>query len=209
MNKSIRVHKHDLPNLDNYQGKAVAIDTEAMGLQVNRDRLCVIQLSAGDGSVDIVQISQTQHKAPNLLSLLSNDNIEKIFHYARFDMAAIANHLGVMPKNIFCTKIASRLCRTYSSRHGLKDLCSELLGIQISKQQQCSDWGAETLSTAQLNYAASDVLYLHKIRDELKAKLQRESRFELAKQCFEFLPVRVRLDLMGWAEQDIFSHSLS
>lgn len=204
---SIRVHKNDLPNLANYQGKAVAVDTETMGLQFGRDRLCVVQLSCGDGMVDIVQIEQGQNIAPNLIELMKNDKIEKIFHYARFDLGAIANHFGVMPKNNFCTKIASRLSRTYTSRHGLKDICNELLGVQISKQQQCSDWGSEKLSQAQLSYAAGDVLYLHKLRNELVNKLKRENRMELAQKCFDFLPIRVELDLKGWAEQDIFSHN--
>lgn len=205
--KAIRVYKNDLPDLSNYQGNSIAIDTETMGLQFNRDRLCVVQISPGDGTVDIVQICQNFISAPNLMQLFQNDDIEKIFHYARFDLGAIAKYFGTMPKNIFCTKIASRLCRTYTSRHGLKDLCNELLGIQISKQQQCSDWGSEKLSQAQLNYAAGDVLYLHKLRDELKIKLKRENRDILAQQCFDFLPTRVDLDLAGWADQDIFSHN--
>lgn len=205
----IRVHKHDLPDLSNYQGESVAIDTETMGLQFERDRLCVVQLSNGDGTVDIVQIMPNNTSAPNLVKLLQDEKIEKIFHYARFDLGALANHFGVMPQNNFCTKIASRLCRTYTSRHGLKDICNELLGVQISKQQQCSDWGSEKLSQAQLNYAASDVLYLHKLRNELLNKLTRENRLDLAKKCFEFLPSRVTLDLEGWSEQDIFSHSIA
>ncbi|MDN5248592.1 MAG: ribonuclease H-like domain-containing protein [Alphaproteobacteria bacterium] len=203
----IRLHKGDLPSLELYDVNAVAIDTETMGLSFQRDRLCLIQLSPGDGSVDIVQIAKDAHDAPNLLQLLRNNNIVKIFHYARFDLGAIANHFEIMPQNSFCTKIASKLCRTYSSRHGLKELCSELLNVQISKQQQSSDWGSQHLSQAQLDYAASDVLYLHQLRDILTAKLQREDRFRLAKACFEFLPMRVLLDLEGWAEQDIFAHA--
>lgn len=203
----IRLHKGDLPNLDAYDVGAVAIDTETMGLSFQRDRLCLVQISPGDGSADIVQIARDPKEAPNLTKLLSDNNIVKIFHYARFDLGAIANHFEIMPQNNFCTKIASKLSRTYSPRHGLKELCHELLNIQISKQQQSSDWGKQHLSQAQLDYAASDVLYLHQLRDVLTAQLQREDRFRLAKACFDFLPMRVLLDLEGWAEQDIFAHS--
>lgn len=206
--KNIRVHKGDLPDLSNYNVDAIAVDTETMGLHFGRDRLCVVQLSPGNGTVDIVQVAPDDVPAPNLISLFENSDIVKIFHYARFDLGAIANHFGVMPDNVFCTKIASRLARTYTSRHGLKDLCSELLGVQLSKQQQCSDWGSDTLSSAQLEYAAGDVLYLHKLKEALTEKLKREARYDLAEQCFEFLPTRVILDLAGWEEQDIFSHSL-
>ena len=202
-----RLHRGDLPDLSRY-GKEVAIDTETMGLDPRRDRLCVVQLSPGDGSADVVQIAPGQKKAPNIEKLLADPAIVKIFHYARFDVAVMANAFGVMAGPIYCTKIASRLARTYTDKHGLKDLTREVLGVDLSKQQQSSDWGAETLSEAQVAYAASDVLHLHALREKLDAMLAREGRTELAAACFNFLPHRAKLDLAGWAEQDIFSHSL-
>ncbi|MGE3150712.1 ribonuclease D [Pseudorhodoplanes sp.] len=201
-----RLHCGDLPDLSRYKG-AVAIDTETMGLEPHRDRLCVVQLSPGDNSADIVQIPRGGAAAPNLKKLLGDPGIVKIFHFARFDLAALYHAFGVMPEPVFCTKIASRLSRTYTDRHGLKDIVREILGIELSKQQQSSDWGAETLSEAQLSYAASDVLYLHQLKDRLEAMLAREGRAEMAQACFRFLPVRARLDLAGWAEEDIFAHS--
>jgi len=204
---TIRLHRGDLPDLSAYKG-AVAIDTETMGLDPNRDRLCVVQLSPGDGSADVVQIAAGQTRAPNLERLLADTSIVKLFHYARFDLAALAKAFGVMPQPVYCTKIASRLARTYTDKHGLKDLAREVLGVDLSKQQQSSDWGAETLTDAQVAYAASDVLHLHALRDRLDAMLAREGRADLAAACFRFLPERARLDLAGWAEQDIFSHSM-
>ena len=203
---TIRLHRGDLPSLNAYKG-AVAIDTETMGLDPHRDRLCVVQLSPGDGSADVVQIAAGQKKAPNIEKLLADPSIVKIFHYARFDVAVMANAFGVMAGPVYCTKIASRLARTYTDKHGLKDLTREVLGVDLSKQQQSSDWGADTLSEAQVAYAASDVLHLHALREKLDAMLAREGRSELAAACFGFLPYRTKLDLSGWAEQDIFSHS--
>jgi ribonuclease D len=204
---SIRFHKNDLPDLANYQVDAVAIDTETLGLKPHRDRLCLVQISPGDGTADIIQIDAGQKKAPNLVRLLKDRSITKIFHYGRFDMAVLAHTFGVMPQPVFCTKIASRLTRTYTDRHGLKDLCNELLEVTISKQQQSSDWAAEVLTPAQLEYAASDVLYLHRLRNVLETRLKRDGREKEAEACFRFLPTRARLDLMGWDEQDIFAHS--
>jgi ribonuclease D len=204
---TIRLHRGDLPDLTAYRG-AVAIDTEAMGLDVHRDRLCVVQLSPGDGSADVVQIPAGATDAPNLKRLLADPSIVKIFHFARFDLGLLSKTFGVMPEPVYCTKIASRLARTYTDRHGLKDLSRELLGIDMSKQQQTSDWGAVELTEAQVAYAASDVLHLHALRDKLDAMLAREGRTELAAACFRFLPHRVRLDLAGWAAEDIFSHSV-
>ncbi|WP_321335124.1 ribonuclease D [Breoghania sp.] len=205
---TIRLHKGDLPSLDAYPaGGAVAIDTETMGLNPHRDRLCVVQLSPGDGTVDVVQIAQNQTEAPNLAALLTDPARVKIFHFARFDIAALQNGLGIATTPIFCTKIASRLVRTYTDRHGLKDLTRELIGVELSKVQQSSDWGADTLSEAQLTYAASDVLYLHALRDELVVRLEREGRYEIAQACYDFLPTRARLDLDGWPDTDIFAHS--
>ncbi len=185
----------------------MAIDTETLGLNPHRDRLCVVQLSPGDGSADVVQIRAGQTEAPNLKRLLADPAILKIFHYARFDIAVLSNAFGVMPAPIYCTKIASRLTRTYTDRHGLKDLVRELLGVDLSKQQQSSDWGAETLSEPQVAYAASDVLHLHALKEKLDALLAREGRTDLAEACFRFLPDRARLDLLGWPEEDIFAHS--
>jgi len=207
---TVRLHRGDLPDLSRYTG-SVAIDTETMGLHPHRDRLCVVQLSNGDGSADVVQIPRDHGKAasdaPNLKSLLANPKVTKIFHFARFDIAALCNAFGVMPQPVYCTKIASRLSRTYTDRHGLKDLVREVLNIDLSKQQQSSDWGAQSLSEAQLAYAASDVLHLHALRERLDAMLAREGRLELAQACFEFLPTRARLDLQGWDAEDIFAHS--
>ena len=207
MTADIRFHKNDLPDLSRYNVGAVAIDTETLGLNPHRDRLCVVQISPGDGSADVIQIAPGQKKAPNLVSLLRNRAITKLFNYGRFDIAVLYNAFGVMAEPVFCTKIASRLVRTYTDRHGLKDLCNELLGIGLSKAQQSSDWAAETLSPEQLDYAASDVLYLHRLREVLAARLAREKRTKEADACFRFLPTRAKLDLMGWAEEDIFAHS--
>jgi ribonuclease D len=203
---TIRLHRGDLPDLSRYKD-SVAIDTETMGLNPHRDRLCVVQMSNGDGSADVVQVPMASADAPNLKALLANPNILKIFHFARFDLAALYNAYGVMPAPVYCTKIASRLTRTYTDRHGLKDLVREVLNIELSKQQQSSDWGAPSLSEAQLAYAASDVLHLHALREKLDAMLAREGRTDLAKACFEFLPTRARLDLGGWEAEDIFAHS--
>jgi len=203
---TIRLHRGDLPDLSAYKG-AVAIDTETMGLDPHRDRLCVVQLSPGDGSADVVQIAAGQAKAPNIERLLVDQNKVKIFHFARFDVGMLARTFGVIAGPVYCTKIASRLARTYTDKHGLKDIVRELLGIDLSKQQQLSDWGADELSDAQVAYAATDVLHLHALKDKLDAILAREGRGDLAMACFRFLPERVRLDMAGWAEQDIFSHS--
>lgn len=204
---TVRFNRNDLPDLRHYAVEAVAIDTETLGLQPHRDRLCVVQLSPGDGTADVVQIAPGQRQAPNLVRLLADPNVTKLFHYGRFDLAVLFNAFGVMAEPLFCTKIASRLVRTYTDRHGLKDLCAELLDIQLSKQQQSSDWGAEQLTQAQLEYAASDVLYLHQLWHKLAARLVRDGREMEAAGCFRFLPVRAKLDLMGWGEEDIFSHS--
>jgi ribonuclease D len=204
---TIRLHRGDLPDLARYGGPSVAVDTEAMGLDSRRDRLCVVQLSPGDGSADIVQMPPKGADAPNLKRLLGDNKVLKIFHFARFDLGMICNALDIMPQPIYCTRTASRLARTYTDKHGLKDLARELLGVDMSKQQQLSDWGAETLSDAQLAYAASDVLHLHALREKLDAMLAREGRTELAVACFKFLPDRARLDLAGWAGEDIFAHS--
>jgi ribonuclease D len=204
---TIRLHRGDLPDLSRYRGGAVAIDTETMGLDPHRDRLCVVQLSPGDGSADVVQIPPGDVGAPNLTKLLVDGGILKIFHFARFDLGILQQALGVMPAPVYCTKIASRLARTYTDKHGLKDLVREVLGVDLSKQQQSSDWGADALTDAQVAYAASDVLHLHALREKLDAMLARENRTELAAACFRFLPDRVRLDLAGWSAEDIFAHS--
>ncbi|ARE83740.1 exonuclease, putative [Roseovarius sp. TM1035] len=199
------LYQNDLPDgLD--LGPVVAIDCETMGLHPHRDRLCVVQLSGGDGHAHLVQVSKGQTTAPNLARLLENPDVLKLFHFGRFDIAAMQNAFGALAAPVYCTKIASKLIRTYTDRHGLKYLLQELLNIDISKQQQSSDWGADSLSAAQLDYAASDVLYLHRLRDELNARLIREGRMELAQACFDFLPQRALLDLAGWPEIDIFAH---
>ena len=199
------LHKKDLPDgLD--LGPVVAIDCETMGLNPHRDRLCVVQLSGGDGDAHMVQIGKGQREAPNLQRLLADPDVLKLFHFGRFDIAALHKAFGTLAAPVYCTKIASKLVRTYTDRHGLKALLQELLGIDISKQQQSSDWGADALSDAQLEYAASDVLYLHALREKLDEMLAREGRTELAQACFDFLPTRALLDLEGWADQDIFSH---
>ena len=199
------LHKGDLPDgLD--LGPLVAIDCETMGLNFNRDRLCLVQLSSGNGVAHMVQIEVEQNSAPNLCKLLSNEETLKIFHFGRFDIAALLNAFGVMTRPVYCTKVASKLVRTYTDRHGLKNLLQELLDTDISKQQQSSYWGADALTDAQLEYAASDVLYLHKLKDELDLRLKREGRLDLAKSCFDFLPTRAKLDLFGWPETDIFAH---
>jgi ribonuclease D len=205
---TIRLHRGDLPDVSRYRG-AVAIDTETMGLNLGRDRLCLVQLSPGDGSADVVQIpAQPQSgSAPNLVRLLADRSLLKIFHFARFDLATLYNGLGVMAEPVYCTKIASRLARTYTDKHGLKDLVREVLGHDLSKQQQLSDWGASELTDAQISYAASDVIYLHALKERLDAMLMREGREKLAAACFRFLPERVRLDLAGFADEDIFAHS--
>jgi ribonuclease D len=201
----IRFHRNDLPVAASF-GEAAAIDTETLGLNFGRDRLCLVQISAGDGSADIVQIAAGQTRAPNLERLLANPNVVKLFHYGRFDMGILHHAFGVMAGPIYCTKIASKIARTYTDRHGLKDLARELLGVEISKQQQSSDWGAEALSEAQLAYAASDVLYLHALREKLDGMLEREGRAEHARAAFAYLPDRVRLDLAGFEAMDVFSH---
>ncbi len=198
-------HKNDLPDgLD--LGPSVAIDCETMGLNPHRDRLCVVQLSGGDGNAHIVQIEQGQKSASNLEALLVNPKVLKLFHFGRFDIAALFHAFGALTQPVYCTKIASKLVRTYTDRHGLKYLLQELLDIDISKQQQSSDWGASTLTDAQLDYAASDVLYLHQLKEKLDMRLEREGRVEMAKSCFDFLPTRAKLDLAGWPETDIFAH---
>jgi ribonuclease D len=204
---TIRYHRGDLPNLDHYNVDAVAIDTETLGLKPHRDRLCVVQLSPGDGSADVMQIPNGKIAAPNLAKLLKNKKITKIFHFGRFDLAVLFHHIGAMPEPVFCTKIASRLTRTYTDRHGLKDICAELLDVNLSKVQQSSDWAADKLTQAQLEYAASDVLYLHRLKAELEKRLTREGRTAMADACFKFLPTRAKLDLCGWEEEDIFAHS--
>jgi ribonuclease D len=202
---AVTLHRGDLP-ADLRFGASVAVDTETMGLNPERDQLCVVQLSAGDGNAHIVQLDRGTYSAPNLRALMGNQDVLKIFHFARFDVAMIQRYLGVVTSPVYCTKIASKLARTYTDRHSLKDLCRELLGVELSKEQQSSDWGAERLSEAQLRYAAADVLHLHALRRHLDAMLAREGREALARSCFDFLPVRAALDLGGWAEQDIFAH---
>lgn len=199
------LYRHDLPDgLD--LGSFVAIDCETMGLNPHRDRLCVVQLSGGDGNAHLVQISQGQQEAPNLCRLLEDPDVLKLFHFGRFDIAVMYHAFGALAAPVYCTKIASKLVRTYTDRHGLKNLLQELLGVDISKQQQSSDWGAVELSTAQQDYAASDVLYLHKLRTALDEMLAREGRMDMAQACFDFLPMRARLDLAGWPETDVFAH---
>jgi ribonuclease D len=200
------LYKNDLPDgLD--LGPIVAIDCETMGLHPHRDRLCVVQMSSGDGHAHLVQVAKGQTEAPNLCAMLTDPNVLKLFHFGRFDIAALQNTFGALTAPVYCTKIASRLVRTYTDRHGLKNLLQELLNEDISKQQQSSDWGADTLTKAQIDYAASDVLHLHKLRDKLDVMLAREGRDELAQACFRFLPTRALLDLEGWPETDIFAHA--
>ncbi|WP_293577481.1 ribonuclease H-like domain-containing protein [Phaeobacter sp.] len=200
------LYQNDLPDgLD--LGPIVAIDCETMGLNPHRDRLCVIQMSGGDGNAHIVQVSIGQTEAPNLCRMLEDPKVLKLFHFGRFDIAAMYNAFGALAAPVYCTKIASRLVRTYTDRHGLKNLTQELLSVDISKQQQMSDWGAAQLTDAQLDYAASDVLYLHRLREALNKRLEREGRSEMAQACFDFLPMRAKLDLAGWPETDIFAHS--
>ena len=203
---TIRLHRGDLPDISRYRG-AVAIDTETMGLDVPRDRLCVVQLSPGDASADVVQIPPRGADAPNLKRLLADKALLKIFHFARFDLAVLSKTFGLMPEPVYCTKIASRLARTYTDKHGLKDLVREVLGQELSKQQQSSDWGAPELSEAQVAYAAADVVHLHALKQRLDVMLAREGREQLAQICFGFLPDRVRLDLAGFTGEDIFAHS--
>ncbi len=202
---TITLHKGDLPDDVAFSG-SVAVDTEAMGLNPHRDPLCVVQLSSGDGNAHLVQLDRKTYKAPNLRKLLTDPEVTKIFHYARFDVAALQNAFGIVTTPLYCTKIASRIARTYTDQHGLKVLCRELLGIDLSKQQQSSDWGAEVLSAAQQSYAAADVLHLHQLKEKLEAMLEREGRRDLAHACFDFLPTRAALDLGGWEEIDIFHH---
>jgi ribonuclease D len=202
---SIHLHQQDLPErLD--LGSVVAVDTEAMGLNPHRDRLCLVQLASAAGECHLVQFERSDYRAPNLRRLLADPEVEKLFHFARYDLAVIRQYLGVVCQPVYCTKIASKLARTYTDRHGLKDLCLELLGIELSKQLQSSDWGASELSEAQLSYAANDVLHLHELRQRLDRMLAREGREGLAAACFAFLPERVKLDLAGWANQDIFAY---
>lgn len=202
---AVTLHKGDLPDGLSF-GSSVAIDSETMGLNPQRDPLCVIQLSAGDGNAHVVQLDRGTYRAPNLRALMADPAVLKIFHYARFDVAMIQRYLGVVTTPIYCTKIASKLVRTYTDRHGLKDLAREILNIDMSKQQQSSDWGASDLSEAQLAYAASDVLHLHQLKAALDTMLAREGRTELANACFAFLPIRAALDLAGWPDEDIFAH---
>ncbi len=201
----IKLHKGDLPaGLD--LGPAIAVDTETLGLNPVRDRLCLVQLSSGDGTAHLVQFARDAYAAPNLTRLLGDPNVEKLFHFARFDLATIKRYLGVMPRPVYCTRTASKIARTYTDKHGLKDLVKELLDIDISKQQQSSDWGSENLSDHQLAYAANDVAHLHRLKSILDVMLVREGRADLARACFDFLPARAELDLAGWPEHDIFAH---
>lgn len=202
---AIKIYKGDLPaGLD--LGSEVAIDTETLGLNPLRDKLCVVQLSSGDGSAHLVQLDRATYDAPRLRALLENRAVLKIFHFARFDVATLKHHLGVVTGPIYCTKIGSKLSRTYTDRHGLKDLVKELLGIELNKQQQSSDWGAHVLSDSQKQYAAQDVLYLHELKSRLDQMLEREGRKSLARSCFDFVPIRAELDLLGWTEDDVFAH---
>ncbi len=202
---SVTLHQFDLPADVTFEG-SVAVDTETLGLNLNRDRLCVVQLSSGDGSAHLVHFPTPDYAAPNLKKVLSDEALTKIFHFARFDLAVIRRDLGVTCRPVYCTKIASRLVRTFTDRHGLRDLCRDLLDVEISKQQQSSDWGAPELTEAQIAYAASDVLYLHRLMEKLETMLEREGRSDLAQACFSFLPARAELDLAGWPEVDIFAH---
>ncbi len=203
---TVELYQGDLPaGLD--LGETVAVDTETLGLNPQRDRLCLVQLSSGDGNAHLVQLPNGNYDAPNLKSLLEDETVTKLFHFGRFDIAMIKRYLDIVCRPVYCTKIASKLSRTYTDRHGLKDLCTELIGVDLSKQQQQSDWGAAELTPEQLEYAASDVLYLHRLKQSLDERLAREGRTALAEACFEFLPHRAELDLAGWEDQDIFSHA--
>lgn len=202
---SVTLHSFDLPEGLAFSGE-IAVDTETLGLNLNRDRLCVVQLSAGDGSAHLVHFPEPRYDAPNLKAVLGDESLTKIFHFARFDLAVIKRDLGVTCRPVYCTKVASRLVRTFTDRHGLRDLCRDLIDVEISKQQQSSDWGAAELTEAQIAYAASDVLYLHRLKDHLEGMLEREGRTALARACFDFLPWRAELDLAGWPEVDIFAH---
>lgn len=202
---TIHLHQYDLPAGMSF-GPSIAVDTETMGLHLGRDRLCLVQVSSGDGEAHLVQFAEPRYEAPNLVALLSDPAVTKLFHYARFDLAVLSRDLGVDCEPIYCTRTASKLVRTFTDRHGLKDLCRDLIGVEISKQQQTSYWGAEELSQEQLRYAASDVLYLHRLREVLDEMLAREGREDLAAACFAFLPTRARLDLTGWNDEDIFAH---
>lgn len=205
MKPNIFIHKGDLP--DGFvAGEAVAVDTETMGLHIQRDRLCLVQISNGDDSAHIVQINRTK-RPHNLLKIFTNKQVIKIFHFARFDVSKIYQEFDVALENIYCTKIASRLCRTYTDKHGLKELCRELLGIELNKQEQSSDWGASELKASQLEYAANDVLFLHGLKSKLDVMLARENRTQLAQTCFEFLATRAKLDAMGFENVDIFAHT--
>ena len=204
---TVYLHKNDLPADVKFTG-SVAVDTETQGLSLVRDKLCLVQLSAGDGDAHIVQVDRDSYDCPNLKALMADTSVKKLFHFARFDVAIILRDLGVAPGPLFCTKIASGLVRTYTDRHGLKDVCRERLGVDLSKQQQSSDWASDELTEAQLNYAASDVLYLHRLEMILSARLIRENRLDMAEACFNFLPTRAQLDLEGWPDIDIFSHNL-
>jgi ribonuclease D len=201
----VKLYRGDLP-ADFNAGASVAIDTETLGLKPGRDKLCLVQLSTGDGNAHLVQIDRDTFAAPNLIALLANPAVTKIFHFARFDVAVLKHYLGVDTAPLYCTKIASKLVRTYTDRHGLKDLIKELLGIEMNKQQQSSDWGSHVLSDAQKQYAAQDVVYLHELKSRLDQMLEREGRGALAKSCFDFIPTRAALDLLGWSEEDVFAH---
>ncbi len=203
---TIKLHRGDLP-ADFEAGLSIAIDTETMGLRPARDKLCVVQLSTGDGNAHIIQMDRSTYAAPRLKALLTDTKVKKLFHFARFDIATLKLHLGVDTQNIYCTKIASRLTRTYTDRHGLKDLVRELLGIELDKQQQSSDWGAHVLTEQQKKYAGQDVLYLHELKARLDQMLEREGRLQIAQACFDFLPTRAALDLLGWPEEDVFAHA--
>jgi ribonuclease D len=206
LNMANHLYKNDLPDGQDL-GPVVAIDCETMGLNPHRDRLCVVQMSGGDGDAHMIQIEKGQGQAPNLAMMLENPDVLKLFHFGRFDIAAMYNAFGALTQPVYCTKIASKLVRTYTDRHGLKNLLQELLNVDVSKQQQSSDWGAEELTKAQIDYAASDVLYLHRLRNALNVMLEREDRMQVAQACFDFLPMRANLDLIGWPETDIFAHS--
>lgn len=203
---TIFLHENDIPN-DLDLGSVVAVDSETMGLKLHRDRLCVVQLSDGNGDAHLVRFEQDTYDAPNLKKLLGDPSIQKIFHFARFDVAAFQVYLGIETQNVYCTKIVSKMVRTYTDRHGLKELCKVLIGVDISKAQQCSDWGSTDLTEDQQKYAASDVLYLHLIKDKLDEMLEREGRKELAQSCFDFINTRAKLDILGWTDPDIFSHN--